>query len=376
MSLKRKLKILEVVFALSSGGAERVVTDLCNDFAARGHEVTLLTILDLDRDPALSFGRSAISEKVKILQLKTKYPTPAALFRLHRILKAEKPDIIHMHLNVLPYFFCFALKRSGCRFFHTLHSVASAACGYPLQRGINRWFYKTRRITPVTISKLCDESFQSFYELPAAACITNGRNRPVPSAQEEEAATQIEELKLHADDLVFVQVGTLYKLKNQLASVRIFGELHRRKKHAVLLLIGKRCDAEYYDKLTEIMPPNVHYLGERKNVADYLLHSDYFLMPSLYEGLPISLLEAMACGCIPICTAVGGIPDVVDNSTNGYLVPPEDEAALLSCVEKRLDAPEKILPQDIVDDYLKRFDISRCADKYLQMFNGTDGQDR
>ena len=368
------MKILEAVFGLSSGGAERVVIDLCNEFVRQGHEVVLLTMRDIDRYPELSFGVPFVSEKVRILQLKAKYPTPSALLRLRRIIREESPDVIHMNLNVLPFFFGFALKRSGIRFFHTLHNIAPAACGYPGQKLLNRWFYRTGHIIPITISKSCDDSFREFYGFPAAAQIDNGRVRPKPTAEEHGVAAEIERLKQNRDDIVFVQVGTVGPVKNQLTSVKIFEELRRKNRHAVLLLIGKKGqDAEYCTRVMECLPSNVHYLGERKNVADYLLHADYFLMPSRYEGLPISLLEAMACGCIPICTAVGGIPDVIVDRKNGYLVPAEDEAALLNCIEQRVSVPETIDKEIVMNTYLDKYDISVCAGKYLSLFDGRGG---
>jgi len=365
------MKILEVIFSLSSGGAERVVVDLCNEFAGMGHEVTLLTVRNIERSSLLSFQKQFLSAKVKLINLKAKYPTPGAVLHIAKLLKTLAPDIVHMHLNVLPYFFPSILFGSKkIKYIHTLHSVAQAACGYRGQHSVNRWFYKTGKIIPVTITELCNQSFQEFYHLPAAIMIENGRSCPQTTAQEPIVREEIQKMKRHPDDKVFIQVGSIGKVKNQLLSLDVFRSLFQKDRHAILLLLGKdRPDQpEYCSLVREGLPPNCFLLGERTNVADYLVNADYFLMPSSYEGLPISLLEAMACGCTPICTAVGGIPNVVTDGQNGYLVPRPDKALLLECIEKRLSADDAFRREAETQFFKTRYDSPVFAEKYLNLF--------
>lgn len=365
------MKILEVVFSLSSGGGERVVIDLCNEFAARGHEVTLLTMLDIDNFPQLSFNRQFLTERVILKKLGVRYPTPCAIYKISNFLKVDEPDVVHMHLNVLPYFFPSILFGSRkIKYYHTLHSVAPAACGYKGQRPVNRWFYKTGRITPVTISKLCNHSFQEFYHLPPAAMIENGRSKPIPTEKEPSVRKEIEKMKQHPDDKVFIQVGTIGNVKNQKLSVEVFRAMHQKGVHAILLLVGKDnpSEPEYGCKARKNCPSNCFFLGESNHVVDYLVNSDYFLMPSQYEGLPISLLEAMACGCIPVCTAVGGIPDVITDGKNGYLSPEPEYNILLNLLEKIIFNDGKIKRDDIIKYYVENYDSSIFAGKYLDLF--------
>ena len=65
-------------------------------------------------------------------------------------------------------------------------------------------------------------------------------------------------------------------------------------------------------------PPNVYFLGKVTNVSDYLLCADAFVLTSIFEGLPISLLEALSAGVIPVCTPVGGIINIVTKNI-GFL---------------------------------------------------------
>jgi glycosyltransferase involved in cell wall biosynthesis len=84
----------------------------------------------------------------------------------------------------------------------------------------------------------------------------------------------------------------------------------------------------------------VLFVGYRRNVVDYLRASDLFVLPSLFEGMPLSILEAMGAGLPVIATAVDGTPEVVIDGETGLLVSPEDPLALAEAVNRLLGDPE------------------------------------
>jgi glycosyltransferase involved in cell wall biosynthesis len=84
----------------------------------------------------------------------------------------------------------------------------------------------------------------------------------------------------------------------------------------------------------------VTLLGARDDVPDLLPHFDLFVLPSLSEGLPLAVLEAMACAIPVIATRVGDLPHVVQDAKTGLTVPPGDPQALLAALRAILDRPE------------------------------------
>jgi glycosyltransferase involved in cell wall biosynthesis len=82
---------------------------------------------------------------------------------------------------------------------------------------------------------------------------------------------------------------------------------------------------------------SVVFTGSRGDVADILPALDVFVLSSRYEGLPVSLLEAMASGVPPVATAVGGVPEVVTDGRDGLLVPAGQPAALATAIGRLLD---------------------------------------
>lgn len=85
----------------------------------------------------------------------------------------------------------------------------------------------------------------------------------------------------------------------------------------------------------------VFFLGSRDDVFELLPIFDSFCLSSRYEGLPISLVEAMATGLPCVATAVGGIPEVLEDGVNGYLAPPGDPLALRTAIERVMSDPDE-----------------------------------
>jgi glycosyltransferase involved in cell wall biosynthesis len=82
----------------------------------------------------------------------------------------------------------------------------------------------------------------------------------------------------------------------------------------------------------------VEFLGQRDDVPTLLRQADVFVLPSLYEGLPVSVLEAMAAGTPVVATAVGGTDEAVVAGKSGLLVPPRDPEALANAVRQILSS--------------------------------------
>ncbi len=83
----------------------------------------------------------------------------------------------------------------------------------------------------------------------------------------------------------------------------------------------------------------LHFAGLQTEMRPWLKAMDIFMMSSEFEGLPIALLEAMSMGCMPACTAAGGIPEVIKDNINGILVPVNEPMQLAGRLAGFLDQP-------------------------------------
>lgn len=360
------MKIIQMIYSLSSGGAEKFVVDLSNELAVRGHEVTLCMLL-ADDNSELVFNKQFLSNKVNYhnmgfargFSLKKVNAVQQFVKRLH-------PDVVHCHLNVTPYIFRLALTNRKIKFVHTLHSVAQNAVGAGYQRFINKMFYKYGVIQAVCISRLCMESYNTFYHLNNAPYIDNGRALMPPTKKIEAVKKEVTSYQATMHTPIFIHVARFDKLKNQHLLIDSFNALNKEGVDFTLLIIGNGFNSDMGKQLQIKACNKIHFLGEKDNVNDYLLCSDAFCLTSIFEGLPISLLEALSCGVTPICTPVGGIPDVIKDGENGYLSQDLTIDNYVKVLKYFIAQP--IEKQTLKNFYAAHYSMHACAEKYEHLF--------
>lgn len=360
------MKIIQLVYSLCSGGAERFVVSLSNCLVEAGQEVEICILLD-DAIEGITFNKQFMNPEVRFHSMKLSAGFSLLKKRkVEKYLESQHPDVVHCHMNVIPYIFGLALKDRRIRFVHTLHSIAENASGSKYQSGLNKFFYKKQFIQPVTISKKCQESFVSFYHLNNAPYIDNGCAAVEPSLNFDKVCVEMKSLKQGKDIPVFIHVARYNKLKNQDMLIDAFNALSEECPEFVLLVVGRGFDTEEALALRNRACKNIYFLGEKNNVGDYLLNADAFCLTSIFEGLPISMLEAMSAGVTPICTPAGGIPDVIEEGVTGYLAEDGSLTSYLSAVHRFLEC--RLDSETLKKHFANHFSMQACAEKYVEIY--------
>ena len=138
-----------------------------------------------------------------------------------------------------------------------------------------------------------------------------------------------------------------------------------------LLMIGSTKNTELVNEVKSYNCPNIYLLGEKHNPLEYLKMADAYCLCSSYEGMPISLIEALGVGCIPVCTPVGGIVDVVKSGENGFLSENISEECYYNTLKHFLSLSKKEIAQlkmAALNSYAP-FSMTECAEKYYHLFN-------
>lgn len=138
-----------------------------------------------------------------------------------------------------------------------------------------------------------------------------------------------------------LQVSNLIELKQIPVTIRAFAKIHKKHPQARLTIIGRGPDREMLEKLCGELGISdvVTFTGQLQHhdVMEHMSRTQFYIMPSVREGLPISYLEAMGMGCVIVGTATEGIAEVVDSEVNGILVQPGDydtiAARVCACIE-------------------------------------------
>ncbi len=361
------MRILQIVYSLSPGGAERLVVDISNRLAQMGDDVTLCVLRD-DLQGNNGFYKREVSEKINYINLSI--PVGLRLKNiiiLFKLIKKLDPQVVHCHLNLVNYLFPLTFIFTKIKFFQTIHSNPSHEVSNSIEYWIRRYFYSIHKMKAITISEETSQSFNAYYKTLPFGEIYNGRALPKPTALYSEIKKEIQDFK-DKGNTVFLHIGSCYPVKNQRMLISVFNKLIQNGEHVVLLIIGTGFDSELGKELRSLACDKIIFLGEKHNVSDYLLCADAFCLSSVREGMPISLIEAFACGCIPICTPVGGLVNMIENGKSGYLSKSITENDYRLSILSYLGNKEEIKKMDLIQYYHTRFSIEECVNKYLTFY--------
>ena len=362
------MKILQFTFSLTSGGGEKFAVDLANEFSITD-DVYFCVVLS-EKIKVHSFFKEQLNKNVKYINLNcSKGMNIKTFFSVFKLIYQIRPDVIHFHLNTIVYYYLPSLLfKNKIKFIHTLHNIASKTIGFKWQKKINSFFYKRKLINAIAISDENKKTFETFFGHDNVILINNGTTSPNKSFNFDKVTNEIDKLKSKSSDKVFIHIATFLESKNQKLLVNVFNRLLGEGKGVILIIIGKYFDSEEAKNLREMSAEGIFYLGTKTNITDYLMSSDAFILSSLWEGLPISLLEAMSCGVIPISTPAGGIPDVIINESLGYISKDFSEQGLYNAVIKCLKNIETFDRSILIKYYKNNFSMEQCAMQYMDVY--------
>lgn len=354
------MKIIQVLPYFCFGGAETMCENLTCALRQLGHEVTVVSLYN-EHTP-ISQRMEAAGVPIRYLDKKLGLDL-SMISKLAAIFREEKPDVVHTHLDVIKYAVPAARLAGVKRCVHTVHSVAHKEAEGRLQKLSNRFFYHAGWSVPVALSREVQQTILEFYGLPerAVPVVMNGIDLSQCVAKEDYAM---------ADPWRFVHVGRLDTPKNQERLLRAFRKVLDTHPRARLTLVG---DGDLRPRLEALtaeldLRDAVIFAGMQENVHPFLAEADIFVLTSDYEGIPMTILEAMGTGLPIVSTAVGGVPDVLADGKTGLLTAPDVEAVAEACQRLATDASlRETLGRSALADSV-RFSARTMAKSYLDIY--------
>ena len=302
----------------------------------------------------------------------TNFPSPRAVRRLASIMRDFRPDIVHTHGGTAGFAGRIAGRIRGCRVVHTYHAIHYLHAAFPKK------FLLTavdRLLARITHRLICVA--QRDYDAGLHAGVVDPRKTVViRNGIEIEAFGRIARSRARRDKEERVPViGTVGRLHAQkghrhlIDAARILRERGRSFKVDVIGEGDLRSELEamVHDAGLEGI---VRLQGSRTDIGSCLARFDIFVLPSLWEGLPLALLEAMAAGVPVVASAVDGVPEVVEDGVNGILVPRGDAGALAGALERLLDNPGegRVLAAAAEGTIRERFGVRTMMDSLQRLY--------
>lgn len=303
-------------------------------FKEKGYEVHVATnglekIPYCDKKHVISFERSPI----KINNLK-------AIKDLKKIIDKENFEIIHCHTpmgSVVTRLAAKKARKKGTRVIYTAHgfhfykgaSIFNWLIFYPIEKYLSKY-----TDCLITINQedydLAKRKFKTKQiELVYGVGIDVDKFKTERHNKEKQKIR--EELRIKEDDFIIIYVAELTKRKNQGLLINVAKELINEDRKIKVLLTGEDSLNGYYQKLAKDLgiEEKIMFLGYRKDIPELLGISDLYISTSKQEGLPVNIMEAMACGLPIIVTDCRGNRDLVKDGVNGYVVKQAEEEILI-----------------------------------------------
>lgn len=325
--------VCHVLHSLQIGGAEMLAKQIAERMSTEYRAIFAC----LDFCGELGDQLRQAGYKVKVIGRNPGFDYSCAK-RLNRFCGENDVRLIHAH-QYAPFFYS-----SVGRFFAKKIPILFTEHGrdypdFPRRKRIlaNRVLLQ-KRDGVVAVSECVRQALISNEGLPAA-CVEVIRNGVDLSAYDPMRPMQQAvraELGLDDDHIVFMQVARLNRLKDHPTAIRAVAKVAKIDNRICLLFVGDGEDRAAIEQLVgELgLESHVRLLGARNDVPRLLQAADVFMLSSLSEGIPLTLIEAMASRLPCLATDVGGISEVIENSDCGVLVPASDSDAL---AEKILD---------------------------------------
>ena len=287
-----------------------------------------------------------------------------SLRMLRRSLKECGAEIVHVHGYRASVYCALAVRPGAIAVVKTEHGgVEEPGLRSALYRGLE--IRATRRMGAhvVFVTEDLRGRFGAAYSDAHQSVIYNGIE-PLSRADTQRPAE-------YASQLNFAIVGRLERVKGIDYAIRALA-LPAMPPSVQIQVIG---DGPLRSELEQLAAQlrvrhRVHFTGFRRNVYDYIAHADALLMPSLHEGLPYTLLEAMSLGTPILASRVGGLKEILVHESTGLHFNPSDETAIAEAARRFVSDPElgKNLVARARGEVAARFSASHMAERYVELY--------
>lgn len=358
-----RMRILELIDSLDTGGAERMVSCLALSLQERGNTVTVACLRD--------FGCMAVPEEtfrhagVRLIELRK--PEGFSINTLRRLVRYAKEggfDVIHTHNPLVNHYGVAAAF--GARIpvvVQTLHGIQTLEMSR-----LGKFLYQSSCLLTDKVVGVCGAVESAFQ---TSTGLTKGKTTVIDNGIDLGELLTVPPRRPEGE-FVFGAVGRLVPVKNHRLLLDAFASACRDNTRCRLAILGTgELDAELREQAKALgVEERVHLRGWSSNVAGFLEEIDAFVLSSSSEGLPMTVLEAMAAARPIISTAVGGVPELVEGSNCGWLCEPNNPEALADVMHKAMTSELLEKGARGRSYVVRRFSAERMAEEYEALFRG------
>jgi glycosyltransferase involved in cell wall biosynthesis len=348
------------------GGAERQVLQLARGLRERKWQITVIALSGTGSEA----GPQLLAAGVDFFSLKMRkgLADPAGWIRFHRWLRRNKPDVVHAHLPHAAWMARWSRLATPARIvLDTVHTSSPGTVGRQLGYRFSGWL--TDAVTAVSDGAADAYLTARMVTRDRLVVIPNGVNTCVWKALPAERESLRKEFGLQ-DDFLWLAAGRLEPVKNYPALLDAFAQLPGCA-HLVIAGTGTMED-ELRERCAGLgLASRVTFLGFERDLLRWMRAADAFVLPSLWEGLPLALLEAGACSLPAVATDIPGSREVLISGETGLLAKPGSVAALADSMKAMMQMDPSArddLGRNARRNVIARFSLDAVLDKWEKLY--------
>lgn len=364
----KKKKIAYLITGSDTGGAEIVVKNLIFNL----NQDKFLPIFISIR-PLGIIGRE-ISEKFQTISLGAgKKFNPFFLLRFFILLKKERPDILHCHLFHANLVGRIIGKMAGVKFI--ISTIHSDNFGGRLRYLLLKITDFLNNLTVVVSQKIKDDLTEKrIVPNKKIMVIYNGVKESEDIVSNEDIYKIKKDLSIENNSPIILSIGRLHEVKGHIYLIRAIKILVEKNPNLKLLIIGNGPERKKLkDESTKLGLSNyILFLGEIRETVPYYKLANFFVLPSINEGFGLSVVEAMSDKLLVIASNVGGIPEIIKDSVNGFLVEPGNPiklAEVISNIILKDNSDKEKITENAYNNFKSNFSLEIMLDKYTLLYN-------
>lgn len=382
MEIKEKKKILYVITKSNWGGAQKYVYDMATSLPKNMFEVTVALGGSGEKNAEGGLLKNRLEEaKIKVIFIKnflrdiSLFHEIKAFFELLSIIKKERPDVVHLNSSKAGGLGVLAARIAGVK------KIVFTAHGWAFNERkpfiIRIIVWKLSWLTTLLSTHVIvigERERTDAIHMPFISgkivLIRNGI-KVLEFLSREEGR---QKLAIPQDSFVIGSIGELTPNKNYLELVKVIADLQKKEKIFLVIIGQGEEETRIIDGAEKILSNSVAYgfkiTGFKENAYTYLKAFDIFVLPSLKEGLPYTLLEAGRAGIPVVATNTGAIPDIIPDTNFGILVKPGDGRALKDALESLVANSQKRaqLGASLQKRVQEEFSLEKMVEKTVSVY--------
>lgn len=349
--------ILFFARTMGLGGTENVVLQLCEIFKSKANKIVVCSCGGVNVSKLEKMG----IQHITIPDIESKSPSVMlnVAKTLNSIVKKENISVIHTHHRMAAFYVSALGLYKKCTFFNTSHNT------FDNKKSLTRFAYNHTHL--IACGEMVKKNLVEQFDL-AENQISVIHNAVKPFDQKIVEDPLIK--KLH-DEGCFVigNIGRLAEQKGMEYYIESVPYVIKNHPEARFLIVGSGKDENKLKQLVENkgISNYVYFLGYRTDVQNIMNQIDLVVLSSLWEGLPLTPIEAFSVGKTVVATAVDGTPEIIKNEKNGMLVQAKNPIQIADKINYLIENPKKkeSLEKNALITFINEFSFDILSEKYI-----------